>query len=62
MGVILKQSSYNTIIILIAFIIGGVNTLLLYTNFLTAENYGLVVFLLSAANVLMPLTAFGVLT
>jgi O-antigen/teichoic acid export membrane protein len=59
-GVILKQSSYNTIIILIAFTIGGVNTLLLYTNFLTAENYGLVVFLLSAANVLMPLTAFGV--
>jgi O-antigen/teichoic acid export membrane protein len=60
MGVILKQSSFNTIIILIAFTIGGINTLLLYTNFLTPENYGLVVFLLSAANVLMPLTAFGV--
>lgn len=60
MGIILKQSSFNTIIILIAFAIGGVNTLLLYTNFLTPENYGLVVFLLSAANVLMPLTAFGV--
>ncbi len=60
MGVILKQSSFNTIIILIAFVIGGFNTLILYTNFLTPENYGLVVFLLSAANVLMPLTAFGV--
>lgn len=60
MGVILKQSSYNTIIILIAFSIGGINTLFLYTNFLTPENYGLVVFLLSSANVLMPLTAFGV--
>lgn len=60
MGVILKQSSFNTIIILIAFTIGGINTLFMYTNFLTPENYGLVVFLLSAANVLMPLTAFGV--
>jgi O-antigen/teichoic acid export membrane protein len=59
-GVILKQSSLNTVIIFIAFAIGGVNTLLLYTNFLTPENYGLVIFLLSAANLLMPLTAFGV--
>jgi O-antigen/teichoic acid export membrane protein len=60
MGIILKQSSINTVIIFIAFAIGGINTLFLYTNFLTPERYGLVVFLLSAANLLMPLTAFGV--
>lgn len=60
MGIILRQSSINTVIIFIGFAIGGINTLFLYTNFLTPENYGLVVFLLSAANLLMPLTAFGV--
>lgn len=60
MGIVFKQSSINTVIIFIAFAIGGINTLFLYTNFLTPERYGLVVFLLSAANLLMPLTAFGV--
>ena len=60
MGIVQRQSSINTIIIFIAFAIGGVNTLFLYTNFLTPEHYGLVVFLLSAANLLMPLTAFGI--
>ncbi len=43
-----------------AFAIGGINVLLLYPNFLAKENYGLIVFLLSTANLLMPLTAFGV--
>lgn len=60
MGIVLKQSSRNTVIIFIAFAIGGVNALFLYTKFLSPEHYGLVVFLLSAANLLMPLTAFGV--
>jgi len=60
LGIVLKQSSRNTVIIFIAFAIGGVNALFLYTKFLSPEHYGLVVFLLSAANLLMPLTAFGV--
>src|SRR5690606_7205880 len=40
--------------------IGAINTLFLYTNFLEQEYYGLVSFLLSAANLLWPLMAFGV--
>lgn len=60
MGIVLKQSSRNTLIIFVAFAIGGINTLFLYTQFLTDSYYGLVVFLLSAANLLMPLTAFGI--
>lgn len=60
MGIVLKQSFKNTIITFAAFGIGGVNTLFLYTNFFTDEYYGLVTFLLSTANLLMPLTAFGV--
>ena len=60
MGIVFKQSLRNTFIIYIAFTIGGINALFLYTNFLSDENYGLVTFLLSTANILMPLTAFGV--
>ncbi|HIP47858.1 MAG TPA: lipopolysaccharide biosynthesis protein [Lutibacter sp.] len=60
MGIVFKQSLRNTLIIYIAFAIGGVNALFLYTYFLKDEYYGLVTFLLSTANLLMPLTAFGV--
>lgn len=60
MGIVVKQSSINTVIIFLAFAIGGINTLFLYTSFLEPKYYGLVVFLLSASNLLMPITAFGV--
>ena len=60
MGIVLKQSFKNTIITFAAFGIGGVNALFLYTSFLTDQYYGLVTYLLSTANLLMPLTAFGV--
>lgn len=60
MGIVFKQSLRNTIIIYVAFAIGGVNALFLYTYLLKDEYYGLVTFLLSSANLLMPLTAFGV--
>jgi len=60
LGIIFKQSFRNTLIIYLAFAIGGINTLFLYTRFLEDTYYGLVVFLLSAANLLMPLTAFGI--
>ena len=60
MGIVLKQSFKNTIITFAAFGIGGINALFLYTSFLSDDYYGLVTYLLSTANLLMPLTAFGV--
>ena len=60
MGIVAKQTSLNVLIIGIAFSIGGLNTLVLYPLFLTAEEYGLVVFLLATSNLLMPLIGFGV--
>ncbi|MCX2681434.1 polysaccharide biosynthesis C-terminal domain-containing protein [Galbibacter sp. EGI 63066] len=60
MGIVIKQTFKNTITTYLGFAIGAVNTLFLYTNFLTDEYYGLVGYLLSAANVMMPLMAFGV--
>mgnify|MGYP000277116669 CR=1 FL=1 len=60
MGIILKQSFKNTLIIYLAFAFGGINTLFLYTRFLKEEYYGLVTFLLSSSNVIMPLIALGI--
>jgi O-antigen/teichoic acid export membrane protein len=60
MGIVLNQSFKNTISTYFGFGIGAINTLFLYTNFLTYEYFGLVAFLLSAANIMMPFMAFGV--
>ncbi len=60
MGIVLNQSFKNTISTYVGFGIGAINTLFLYTNFLTDEYYGLVAFVLSAANIMMPFMAFGV--
>lgn len=60
MGIVLNQSLKNTVSTYLGFGIGAINTLFLYTNFLTDDNYGLVAFLLSAANIMMPFMAFGV--
>ncbi|MDH7445885.1 lipopolysaccharide biosynthesis protein [Aquimarina sp. 2201CG14-23] len=59
MGVVVNQSIKNTIITLLGFGIGGINTLFLFTKFLEEEYYGLVAYLLSASNLIWPLMAFG---
>ena len=60
MGIVLKQSFRNTIIIYGAFLIGGINTIWFYPRILESEFYGMVVILLSYSNLIMPLTAFGI--
>ncbi len=60
MGIVLKQSLNNTLITYFGFGLGAINQLFLYTNFLKAEYFGLVTFLLSASLILMPLVTFGV--
>ena len=59
MGIVFKQSFNNTLILFLGFAIGGLNVLFLYTHFLEAEYFGLITFLLSAANMIMPLLVFG---
>ena len=59
MGIVFKQSFINTLILFLGFGIGGVNVLFLYTHFLEAEYFGLITFLLSGANMIMPLLVFG---
>ena len=60
MGIVVNQSIKNTIITYIGFAIGAANTLFMYPHFLGAKFYGLTGYLLSAANVIFPLMAFGV--
>lgn len=59
MGIVIKQSFRNTLILFLGFGIGGINVLFLYTRFLEAEYFGLITFLLSTANIIMPLLVFG---
>ncbi|MEM5566262.1 polysaccharide biosynthesis C-terminal domain-containing protein [Psychroserpens sp. AS72] len=59
MGIVLHQSLRNTITTYLGFGLGAISTLFLYTNFISAEYYGLVAYILSAANIMMPLLAFG---
>lgn len=60
MGIIFKQSLKNTVVTYIGFGIGAINTLFLYTRFLTEEYFGLVGVILSTSAILMPIMAFGV--
>ncbi|MBT8376478.1 MAG: oligosaccharide flippase family protein [Bacteroidia bacterium] len=59
MGIVKSQSFKNTITTYVGFGIGAINTLFLYTNFMSDTYYGLVGFILSTANIMMPLMAFG---
>lgn len=60
MGIVFKQSAWNTATTYLGFAIGAINTLFLYTRFLTDEYYGLVGVILSTAALIMPLMAVGV--
>ena len=59
LGIVYQQSLKNTIILFVGFALGGINVLFLYTHFLEATYFGLITFLLSAANLIMPLMVFG---
>ena len=60
MGIVLRQSLKNTLIIYLGFLIGGINTIVLYSRFLKDEYYGLAMYVFSASNLLMPIMALGI--
>ena len=60
MGIVSKQAVNNTLITYLGFGFAAINTLFLYTNFLTGTYYGLVTVILSTSAVLTPLLAFGI--
>ncbi len=60
MGIVFSQSIKNTVITYFGFGIGAINTLFLYTEFMSPEYYGLIGYILSTSLIIMPLMAFGV--
>ncbi len=60
MGIVFRQSFKNTIVIYLGFLIGGINTLFLYTRFLKEDYYGLATYVFSASNIIMPFIALGI--
>ncbi|MDR9448531.1 MAG: polysaccharide biosynthesis C-terminal domain-containing protein [Psychroflexus sp.] len=59
MGIVSNQSFKNVISTYAGFAVGALNVLVLYPYFLSQEYYGLVTFLLSAANLIWPFLAVG---
>ena len=59
MGIVQSQSIKNTFITFLGFGIGAINALFFYTHFLGKLHYGIVATILSGANIMMPLMAFG---
>lgn len=59
MGIVAKQSIWNTLLTYLGFVFGALNTLFLFTNILSAQDYGLVSYILASSNLLWPLLAFG---
>ena len=60
MGKVLKQSFWTTIIIYFGVLLGFVNSLILFPNYLSTEQIGLIRQIISASSILLPLTTFGV--
>ncbi len=60
MGIILRQSIINSVLTYAGFGLGAVNTLVLYTRFMSDADFGLVGVILSTGALLMPLMAFGI--
>jgi O-antigen/teichoic acid export membrane protein len=60
MGIVQNQTLKNTITTYLGFGIGAINTLFLYTEFMSETYYGLITYIFSTAYVMMPLLAFGV--
>ena len=59
MGIVASQSIKNTFSTYLGFGIGAINVLFLFTNFISDTYFGLITFILSTANIMMPLMAFG---
>lgn len=60
MGIVINQSIKNVVITYIGFAIGAANTLFMYPHFLGETFYGLTGYMLSSANIIFPLMAFGI--
>ena len=59
MGIVAKQSIMNTLVTYLGIGFGALNTLFLFTNILSEEDYGVATYLVATTNLLWPIMAFG---
>jgi len=59
MGIVAKQSILNTLVTYVGIGFGALNTLFLFTNILSEDDYGIVTYLVATTNLLWPIMAFG---
>lgn len=59
MGLVAKQTFYNLLSIGLAFILGALNTLYMYPNFMGSRLQGVVIALLAYSNLVQPFISFG---
>ncbi len=59
MGIVIQQTVKNTLSTYIGFAIGALNTLVFYTHFMSASDYGIVALMLSIATVGAPFLLVG---
>ncbi len=55
----MKTAVQSSIVTLLGFIIGAINTLVLYTRVLSQSDYGTVSFILATATLLLPFMSLG---
>ena len=60
MGIVLRQSLFNTVLTYLGFLLGALNYMVLYIRFLSDAYFGLVGVILSTAALLTPLMSFGI--
>ena len=60
MNIIVRQSFWSSIVIYVGVVLGFVNSIILFPQFLSTEQIGIVRQLISAATLLIPITTFGV--
>ena len=60
MNIIVRQSFWSSIVIYMGVVLGFVNSIILFPEFLSTEQIGIVRQLISAATLLIPITTFGV--
>ena len=61
MGIIAKQSFFNSISIAFAFLIGAVNTVFLFPTYMGSEYQGLIVALLALSNLIQPFISLSLI-
>ncbi len=59
MGLVARQTFYNLLSIGLAFMLGAINTLYMYPNYMGSRLQGVVIALLAYSNLVQPFISFG---